>query len=261
MTTASKYFFRVIIPQQILAIIAIMYLIISGNSIWLLASFIAWFLMYVMGEGIFLHRYFAHKSYECNIWLARVFSFFAMLGGFGSPISFRAIHMAHHSQTDQAGDPHTPAKGAWHAYMGWYYRPLPQGFNVLMASRHLIKDRYYVFLEEHKVKLWWIVLLILSCINWKLGVFTLGLGGAIGLNFSSITNSVLHRWGSRRFVTNDTSTNLWWLSWITWHGSSSLHNNHHGMPGRYHDSHAWYELDVGKWIIPLFATKINQNNR
>lgn len=257
MSPNQRYFFFTIVPQQIMAAIALVILISTGQYYWLLVTFLTWFIVYVMGEGIFLHRYFSHKTYECHPTIAKTFAFCAVLGGFGGPISFRAVHVAHHSKSDTLEDPHSPIKGLWHAYMGWYYKPLPKSVNVMLTCRQLLKDPFYVWLEHNKTLLWWLGV-ILTMIIYPMFGLAFVLGGAIGFNFSSITNSFLHRFGTRRFETDDTSRNLWWLSWITWHGSSSLHNNHHGMPNRYHDSHAWYELDVGKWIIPLFATKINQ---
>ena len=64
-----------------------------------------------------------------------------------------------------------------------------------------------------------------------------------------------HRYGTKRFDTDDEGRNITWLSWLTWVGSGALQNNHHAYPGRWHDSHAWYEFDIGKYIIPLIATE------
>lgn len=251
----QRYFFFTVLPQQVLAIIALMMIWYTQEYIWLIVTFSTWFMTYVMGEGIFLHRYFSHKTFECHPVMAKSFALCAVLGGFGGPISFRAVHLAHHSHSDTPLDPHTPNLGIWHAYMGWYYKPLPKSVNVLLASRQLLKDRYYVWLEHNKTRIWWGVVIFAAIVDLMLCLGFV-LGGAIGFHMSSVTNCFLHMVGTRRFHGKDTSRNLWWLSWITWHGSSSLHNNHHGAPNRYHDSHAWYELDVGKWIIPLLASKI-----
>lgn len=257
MITLKRYFFSVIVPQQLLAAAAIVYLSATENWGWLAVAWLGWFMFYVMGEGMFLHRYFSHKAFECQPWVAKFFSICAMLGGFGTPIGFRAIHLVHHANADTEKDTHSPTiLGLLHGYVLWYLRPLKVEHTMLMGSRHLLKDPFYPFIEKHRIKLWWAGLVVFALIDWRIAVFAMGLGGAVGWHFTCITNSFLHRFGTRRFDTKDNSRNLWWLSWITWHGSSSLHNNHHGVPARYHDSHAWYELDVGKWIVPLIATKL-----
>jgi fatty-acid desaturase len=58
-------------------------------------------------------------------------------------------------------------------------------------------------------------------------------------------NSATHMWGSRRFNTNDDSTNNWWVALITF--GEGWHNNHHAHPTSARHGLAWYELDIG-WI-------------
>jgi stearoyl-CoA desaturase (delta-9 desaturase) len=255
MVTHRSHFFKVQIPQLIMGFAAIAVLFYTQQWYWLISTFIFWFLVYVVGEGIFLHRYFSHKAFECNPIWGKVFSYFALLGGFGGPIGYRATHIGlHHAHSDKEGDSHSPKHGFLHACFGWYLKEhkLP-----LMICKSLLAQPYYVWLERNLVNIWWATTLVLGLINIKLMLFTMGLGGLICFCFAAITNAFAHTFGTRRFETSDNSRNITWLSWITWQGSSVLQNNHHAIPARFHDSHAWYELDVGKWIIPLIATKIN----
>lgn len=258
MVSLKQYFYRVIVPQQILALAAVVYLIISREWIWLIPAFISWFLMYVVGESIILHRYYSHKAFEMDARLAKVLSLFGTLGGFGSPLGFRALHVAHHAYSDTDKDPHSPHQSLWNGYLGWYTKPLQMTPAMMLSGRHLMKDAFYPWTEKHKVKIWWTAAAVLAVIDWKLCAFVMGLGGALGLHITCIGNSFGHRYGSRRFDTKDDSHNLWLASWLILAGGSVLQNNHHAHPTRYHNSHAWYEIDVGKWIIPLLATRINQ---
>ena len=258
--TLRKYFATVLVPQHILSIAAIVHLFATGQMVWLIATFVAWFLFYVVGEGIVLHRYYSHKSYDCNENIAKIFSLFALMGGFGTPIGYRGIHIMHHQHSDTERDPHSPHapnKSWWHGYMGWYLSPLATDSSILVYSRHLLRDPFYPFVEKHRIKLWWAFAVVIGLISWELLIYTMGLAGLIGYHMTNITTSFSHGIGSRRFDTADKSTNMWWWSWFCWQGSGALQNNHHAKPARYHDSHAWYELDVGKWLIPLFAKKIN----
>ena len=240
----------IVLPQFLLSVAALF--ILPGDTQWLMVTFVSWFLMYVMGEGIFLHKYFSHRSFETHDWIAKVFATFAVLGGYGSPIRFRGIHLEHHKYTDKAGfDPHTPQDGFWHAMGLWY------GSGVhfpIIRCKSLLKDKYYCFLEKYAIQILWITAAFLAAFNIKLAIFGLFLPGFIGFLFIGISNTLTHLVGTKRFETDDNSRNIALLSWITWQGGV-LHNNHHAVPNRYHDSYAWYEFDIGKYIVPLIATK------
>lgn len=257
MSPHRKHFLQVIVPQFILGIAALIHLVTQGASGYLLAAFVAWFLFYVMGEGVFYHRYFSHRTFECHHWIAKFFTICAMLGGFGGPMTYRGVHTGlHHANADKDRDPHSPVHGFWHAFLGWYSTDVrfPLAF-----SRKLLTDKFYVWAEPRVIKIWWAVAIVLALIDWQLLIYTLGLAGMIGTLFAGVTNSICHIYGTRRFEVDDNSRNIWWWSWIVWQGSGALHNNHHAQPWRYHDSHAWYEFDIGKWVIPLIATKIRQH--
>ena len=250
---ARRHFFAVVVPQQVLALLAFAHLAYFQQWHWLAVTYLSWFLMYVMGEGIFLHRYFSHRTFDCHPTLAKVFSVFALMGGFGGPIGYRAIHIGmHHAHSDQPGDAHSPAHGMAHAIWKWHLNltSLP-----LMVCKSLLTDPFYVFIERHVIKIWWAITLALALIDWRLALYAIGIPGLLCFWFAAITNAACHSVGSRRFDTKDNSRNLTFLSPFLLQGSSVLQNNHHAYPNRYHDSHAWYEVDIGKWIIPLIATK------
>lgn len=255
--THRYHFFRVIVPQVVLGVLALAHLAHAGANWYLVGTFVAWFCCYVMGEGIFYHRYFSHKTFECHPLIAYFFTFCAILGGFGGPIAFRGVHTGlHHAYTDTERDPHSPVHGFWQAFIGWHRTVVK--FPIVI-SKSLIANKFYSWVEPRAVKIWWSVAITMALIDWHILIYTLGLAGMIGTLFASISNSIGHTWGTRRFDTKDRSTNNAWLSWFTWQGGI-LHNNHHAHPGRYHDSHAWYEFDIGRWVIPLIATKINTSN-
>lgn len=257
MTYYRRHFFLVICTQIIMGTLAAIDMVLHGVNIWLLATFIMWLLMYVIGEGIFLHRHFAHKSFETHSWLAKTFAIFGSLGGFGGPIGYRAAHIGlHHAHSDKPGDCHSPVQnGFWYAAVTWHLHnhKLP-----MMICKSLLRDPFYVWLENHVISIWWTVFILFALIDVRFAVYGLGLAGLIGFVFAAITNAAAHTVGTRRFDTDDNSRNIAALSWITLQGSSVLQNNHHAHPGRFHDSWAWYEFDIGKWLIPLIATRINQ---
>lgn len=251
-----RHFLLVICAQLVFGLLAITDIVINGASNWLWATFIMWFLMYVMGEGIFLHRHFSHRAFDTYSWLAKIFAVFGVMGGFGAPIGYRATHVGlHHAFSDQEKDPHSPTKGWFHATVGWHFvdQKLP-----IAICKSLLRDKFYVKLENNIIKVWWVAFIAFAVIDIRLALYGMGLAGMIGYFFTSWTNSAGHSIGYQRFNNKDHSTNIPLWSWVCWQGSGALQNNHHAYPARYHDSWAWYEFDIGKYIIPLIATKINE---
>jgi fatty-acid desaturase len=248
-----SYFFKVTVIQILLMFAALGHLIVVRDFSFLWYTFGFWFMTHVMGEGIFYHRYFAHNSFECHPLLAKFFTIWAVLGGHGHPIAWRGVHTGlHHAFSDTEKDPHSPIHGKWQSFMFWHLKEWKFPINI---SKRLIADKFYLWMAQHCIHLWWAVAILVTLFDWRITVYTMGLGGWLGLFWAGITNTFAHIYGYRRFDTKDTSTNIAWLSWFTWHGSI-LHNNHHAYPNRYHDSYAWYEFDIGKYIIPMIATKV-----
>lgn len=60
-------------------------------------------------------------------------------------------------------------------------------------------------------------------------------------------NSVCHFFGSRRFETDDRSTNVFWLALPSL--GESWHHNHHAFPRSATHGLRWYELDPSSMII------------
>jgi fatty-acid desaturase len=60
-------------------------------------------------------------------------------------------------------------------------------------------------------------------------------------------NSATHMWGSRRFLTNDTSKNSFWVAMLTF--GEGWHNNHHAHAQAARHGIAWYEFDVNWYGI------------
>jgi len=54
-------------------------------------------------------------------------------------------------------------------------------------------------------------------------------------------------WGSRRFITSDTSTNSFWVAILTF--GEGWHNNHHAAPQAARHGLAWYEVDMNWYGI------------
>ena len=60
-------------------------------------------------------------------------------------------------------------------------------------------------------------------------------------------NSICHFFGSRRFDTDDQSTNVFWLALPSL--GEAWHHNHHAFPRSAFHGLRWYELDPSGWLI------------
>jgi fatty-acid desaturase len=60
-------------------------------------------------------------------------------------------------------------------------------------------------------------------------------------------NSICHFFGSRRFDTDDQSTNVFWLALPSL--GEAWHHNHHAFPQSAFHGLRWYELDPSGWLI------------
>jgi stearoyl-CoA desaturase (Delta-9 desaturase) len=182
-------------------------------------------------------------------------------------IDWVADHRKHHAHTDEDGDPHSPhagqgagirgaLRGLYHAHVGWLFseqgRARPDKY-----ARDLFEDPG--MRRIHRSFLW--IVLSTFAIPFALGfALTASLHGALtallwgGLVRVSMLhhvtwsiNSVCHFFGTRRFATDDHSTNVFWLALPSF--GESWHHNHHAFPrSAFHGLRAW-EIDPSALVV------------
>jgi stearoyl-CoA desaturase (delta-9 desaturase) len=213
------------------------------------------------------HRLFTHRSYKAHDAVQIMLAIWGAMAGQGGVISWAALHRRHHELSDQPGDPHSPnlqgdnwrdrLRGLIHSHFTWMYKhEYPSVVHYvpdLIKNKNLVKvDRYYY--------LWAVLGLVLPTLLGGLYHRSLegalaGLlwGGAVRLFWGGHTiwsiNSFLHRFGTRRFETEEHSHNFGLAALLTF--GESWHNNHHGFPGSASFGLEWYRLDPGYWFIQL----------
>jgi stearoyl-CoA desaturase (Delta-9 desaturase) len=247
---------------------------ISPPSITDIALFAAFYVACGFGVTVGYHRLATHKSFETAPGIRALLIFLGALTVQGSPLHWVSDHRLHHGVgvTDREGDPHSPhytqggavlgvVRGLIHAHTGWL-------FSSGSASAH----RYAKDLLEDKAVLWihrryaWVTLFSLALptlLGFALtGTWQGALGGYIwgGLVRIFIThhatwsvNSICHMWGSRRFDTDDRSTNNWMVSLGAL--GEGFHHNHHAFPSSaYHGLKRWERfLDFSGLFIRFLA--------
>jgi stearoyl-CoA desaturase (Delta-9 desaturase) len=213
----------------------------------------------------FYHRYFSHKAFKTS---RAVQFFFALVGSTcvqRGPLWWAAHHRNHHRHSDTEHDIHSPVtRSFFWSHMGWFLTA--RGFQT---DRSVIRD-----LEKFPELRWLDRFDVLLPIALAVGLYLLGgwleraypgLGtsgpqllvwgffvSTIVLFHVTVTiNSLAHRWGRRRYDTNDHSRNNWFLALLTF--GEGWHNNHHHFPGAARQGFFWWELDLTYYLLRVLS--------
>lgn len=225
------------------------------------------YLLTAIGITVGFHRLLTHRSFQTSKPLEYTFAVLGSMAVQGPAISWVADHRKHHAHTDEEGDPHSPhvghdggvrgvLAGLWHAHSGWLMSTQGRA-DWKRYAPDLYEDRGMRFISRRFPALVLISLALPALAGWivsgTLAGAATGLlwGGLVRIFFvHHITwsvNSVCHFLGSRRFDTDDRSTNVFWLALPSL--GESWHHNHHAFPrSAVHGLKRW-ELDPSALII------------
>jgi stearoyl-CoA desaturase (delta-9 desaturase) len=225
------------------------------------------YLITAVGITVGFHRLLTHRSFQTARWIEYLFAALGSMAVQGPVIAWVADHRKHHAHTDEEGDPHSPhighgggmmgvLGGLWHAHTGWLLSTQGRADWKRYAA-DLYEDRG---MREISRRFGLLVLLglALPALAGYLVSGTLA-GAATGLLWGGLVrvffvhhvtwsvNSLCHFLGSRRFDTDDRSTNVLWLALPSL--GESWHHNHHAFPrSAVHGLKRW-ELDPSALII------------
>jgi stearoyl-CoA desaturase (delta-9 desaturase) len=206
------------------------------------------YLLTAVGITVGYHRLLTHRSFQTSKPLEYTFAVLGSMAVQGPVIAWVADHRKHHAHTDEEGDPHSPhvaedghhqgvLRGLWHAHTGWLMSNQGRA-DWKKYARDLYEDNGMRKINRRFPLLVYMTLAIPALAGFlvtgtALGALT-GLlwGGLVRIFFvHHITwsvNSVCHFLGSRRFDTDDRSTNVFWLAIPSL--GESWHHNHHAFP-------------------------------
>jgi stearoyl-CoA desaturase (delta-9 desaturase) len=232
-----------------------------------LAIMLALYLPAGFGITIGYHRMLTHQAFQSSKAVRYLFAGLGSTAVQGPVIEWVADHRKHHAHTDEEGDPHSPHthagegwrgafEGLWHAHVGWLWTT--QG----MASKRkyapdLMEDRGMRWINRKFIWFVFAPLVLAFALGFAFtgelkGALTALLwGGFVRLFFlHHVTwsiNSICHFFGTRRFDTDDHSTNVFWLALPSL--GESWHHNHHAFPRSAEQGLRRFELDPSAWII------------
>ena len=233
----NKDIYFLILPIHILSTI-----LIYNFNIWLFL--IGWFIIGCIGQEIGLHRYFSHKSFKLSLLQENILATISIFSAQGGPLWWASAHTYHHENGDTETDIHSPSKGKWFAFIGWYFISSP----VKIKRRDLLKNKYLKQIHLHHIKIYWVVVLPLLLIP-EIALNLFLLPAVISFWGVNLVNWMCHDdlFGYKNFITKDNSKNLPILSLFTW--GLALHNNHHYQQTNFNYKIKWWEIDVAGGII------------
>jgi stearoyl-CoA desaturase (delta-9 desaturase) len=241
----------IVVSFHALAIVALFYfswqnLIVLLILNWMVAS---------LGIGIGFHRLLTHRGFKTPKWLEYGLTILGSLAIQDGAIKWVATHRIHHAHTETERDPHSPreAGGGW-AHVGWIMRGTAQEHDAATLSRYvpdLLKDRFHVALARYySVPTIILGLILFAAGGWTMVLWGIFLRTVVGWHETWLVNSATHLWGTRRFETNDDSTNNPIVGFLAF--GEGWHNNHHAHPVSARHGLKWYELDMNWLTIKLF---------
>ncbi len=250
--------------------------IVAGALLWnsflSFQDIVIFAIMYALtaiGVTVGFHRLLTHRAFKTRPWLRYTLAVLGSMSLQGPVIDWVADHRKHHTFTDEEGDPHSPhaghgaglkgmARGLWHAHVGWLFETHGQASSKRFA-RDLVEDPT---MRRINKAFPWIALGSLA-LPFLLGLALSGgslvAGGLSALLWAGLVriflvhhvtwsiNSICHFFGSRRFDTDDQSTNVFWLALPSL--GEAWHHNHHAFPQSAFHGLRWYELDPSGWLI------------
>ena len=219
-------------------------LMFHWNLSFLFLSFFIYALIGSFGISIGYHRYLSHKSFQPR-GLFQIFCiFWGIVSTGGSPISWAAAHRIHHQHSDTDLDIHFLARDG-------FFRVYFHHWHPFVVSRRLVRDLIRVRWLRWIHQNYFMILILyaggLYLCNFKIGVYIYSLPAIMAFHFYGMINVLGHCFGKRPLVTNDTSSNNWFINIFTF--GEGWHQNHHLLPSSHRIGLRNNELDFSAWML------------
>ena len=231
--------------------------------------------MYVLtgvGVTVGFHRLLTHRSFQVSKPLEYAFAVLGSMAVQGPVMAWVADHRKHHAHADEEGDPHSPHVGHGDGRDRCVPRPLARahGLAVLdsgagqcLAATRRTSTRIRACGSSTAASRCWCcsVWPCPALAGWALTGTLAGAAGGLlwgGLvriflvhHITWSVNSVCHFLGTRRFQTDDHSTNVAWLALPSF--GEAWHHNHHAFPrSAAHGLRRWERLlDPAALVITM----------
>jgi stearoyl-CoA desaturase (delta-9 desaturase) len=211
-----------------------------------------------LGHSLGMHRRLIHRSYDCPLWLERLFVYLGTLVGMAGPYGM----IRQHDIRDWA-----QRKPHCHAYLAHRSSFLRDGWwqlhcelqlahpPKLVIERRVAEDRFYQFID----RTWMAQQLPWAAVFFALGGMPWLVWGIAARVAASVTGHWLvgyfaHNRGPRSWHLEGAGVqgyNVPYCGLITM--GEAWHNNHHAFPGSARLGLREGELDPGWWVLAVLA--------
>ncbi|WP_455198330.1 acyl-CoA desaturase, partial [Kaarinaea lacus] len=202
------------------------------------------------------HRYFSHKAFRTSRLVQFIFASIGASAVQRGPLWWAAHHRLHHVHSDKVGDEHSPRQsGFLWSHMGWFLSRhnfstrLDKIRDFARYPELRFLDRFDVFMPillaaamyalGELLNAYWPTL---GTNGWQMLVWGFIVSTVVLYHITFTINSLAHKFGHRRFSTEDDSRNNFLLAILTF--GEGWHNNHHFYPGSARQGFAWWEFDI-----------------
>lgn len=237
----------------------------TGTSAVAVGAAIALYWLRMFAITAFYHRYFSHRTYSTSRIMQFVFAVAGATAVQRGPLWWAAHHRCHHRDADTDNDVHSPVTRSflW-SHIGWITSSANMPTNYA-AIPDLSRFPELVFINRFD----WLPPVLLGLLlyaagswmqttmpelqtsGWQLVVWGFFISTIMLFHATACINSLAHKFGTRRFNTNDDSKNNWLLAVFTL--GEGWHNNHHKFPGATRQGIFWWELDVTYLILKALS--------
>ena len=234
------------LANHILAVVGIVYVIVTKEYHLLYGAIITMYLMQVLGVNIGFHRYLTHRSFSTYNIVDKVLLFFGTISLVGTPLSWSISHINHHAYTDIEGDPYSPHRIKSWDYLMTRFEPIKHS---RLGMRQMTQNKSCMFFHNHYLTVIGVYCILLFLINPLYVIYYWSIPSLLVLYLTLVTNIMCHTKGYRNYDTKDCSTNNTLISVLTM--GEGYHNNHHNDPSNYNNRVRWFELDITALVIRM----------
>lgn len=218
---------------------------------WLLVCLASYYVrMFAVTAGY--HRYFSHRAFKTGRVFQFILAWVAQMSAQKGVLWWAAHHRHHHKDSDGLTDIHSPVRrGFWWSHIGWVLSRRYEKTNY-DTIKDFARFPELVWLNEHY--------LVPPLSALALAVFFGGLPALVwGAVIPTVLlwhgtftiNSLSHVFGSRRYLTTDTSRNNFLLALITC--GEGWHNNHHFHMNTANQGWFWWQIDFSYYVLKFLS--------